>query len=87
MAHTISALYHKAGELEKELWETAQGNPFAEMTPAQAHAYNDFLRQTRQALPDTDGFGEANEETLVSEAHQHLRVNLVPALVNALPQP
>lgn len=87
MAYTLNSLYHKAGELEKELWETAQGNPFAEMTLEQAHAYNDFLRQARQALPDSMGIHDANEETLVSEAHRDLRVTLVPALVKALPQP
>jgi hypothetical protein len=87
MAHMLNSLYRKAGELEKELWETAQGDPFAEMTQDQAHAYNDFLRQARLALPDSVGIHDANEETLVSEAHRELRVTLVPALTKALPQP
>ncbi len=87
MAPLLDSLCHKAGELEKELWKTAQGDPFAEMTPDQTHAYNDFLRQARLALPDSMGIHDAEEDTLVSEAHRDLRVTLVPALIKALPQP
>ncbi|GAB4458487.1 MAG: hypothetical protein OHK0029_19790 [Armatimonadaceae bacterium] len=86
----LRSLYRQAGELEYELWNAAQSDPFAELSPAHARVYNDYLRQARELLPHATMLHreamEAEEEMLVSDVHRYLRVAVVPELHKALPE-
>jgi|GEM_PF-5824599 hypothetical protein len=85
----IRTLYRQAGELEFDLWNTAQSDPFAELTSTQARKFNDYVREAQELISEAvpGEASEAGEETLVSEAHRYLRAALVPALHKALLQP
>jgi hypothetical protein len=79
------SLYRQAGQLEMELWNVAQQDPFAEMTREQAHSFNAYLRQAREVVPAANALREAGEDTLVSEAHRALRGHLLPELEKIQP--
>ena len=83
-------LYRHGGDLEIALEGTARRDRALLMAPAEVAAYNALLRDARQLVPDSialrDDVAEAGETTTAFAAHHALRLTILPALHNSLPE-